>query len=63
MRRSPSIVPADRDVYLVLDDFWPGADEESTDRTAISRPIGGPLAFKAVRSPVFDSFSSEGANA
>ena len=43
MHRSPSIVPhvADRDVYLVLDDFgkrgraWREADEERTDRAAV----------------------------
>ena len=45
MRRSPSIVPhvADRDVYLVLDDFgkrgrsWRETDEERTDRTTVLR--------------------------
>ncbi len=44
MPRSPSIVPdlADRDVYLVLDDFgerlgraWRETDEESADRHAV----------------------------
>jgi hypothetical protein len=44
MRRSPSIVPedADRDVYLVLDDFgsllgraWREADEDDTDRETL----------------------------
>src|SRR5579871_5112353 len=43
MRGSPSIVPhfADRDVYIVLDDFgkrgrsWREMDEERTDRTTV----------------------------
>ena len=43
MRRSPSIVPhvADRDVYIVLDDFgsrgrsWREMDEGRTDRTTV----------------------------
>ncbi len=47
MRRSPSIVPhvADRDVYLVLDDFghlgrsWRETDEESSDRVALIQDL------------------------
>jgi hypothetical protein len=43
MRRSPSIIPetADRDVYLVFDDFgplgrsWREMDEERTDRETV----------------------------
>jgi len=50
MRRSPSIIPdvADRDIYLVLDDFrrlgrsWRETDDQSTDRTAIIQdPLEG----------------------
>jgi hypothetical protein len=44
---SPSIVPhvADRDVYLVLDDFgrlgrsWRETDEQSTDRAAVIQDL------------------------
>ncbi len=47
MRRSPSITPdvADRDVYLVLDDFgrlgrsWRETDEQSSDRTAVVQDL------------------------
>jgi hypothetical protein len=47
MRRSPSIVPetADRDVYLVLDDFgrlgraWREADETETDRATVIQAL------------------------
>ena len=47
MRRSPSIIPdaADRDVYLVLDDFgslgrsWRETDEQSSDRTAVIQDL------------------------
>jgi len=47
LRRSPSIIPdvADRDVYLVLDDFgrlgrsWRDTDEQSSDRTALVQDL------------------------
>ena len=47
MPRSPSIVPdaADRDVYLVLDDFgrlgrsWREIDEERADRETVTRTL------------------------
>jgi hypothetical protein len=48
MRRSPSIVPqkADRDVYLVMDDFgaqlgraWVETNEEATDREILIRDL------------------------
>src|SRR5689334_22961635 len=48
MRRSPSIVPdqADREIYLVLDDFgfragraWRETDEEDTDRETLVRRL------------------------
>jgi hypothetical protein len=47
MRPAPSIVPdnADRDVYLVLDDFgrlgrsWRETDEQSSDRAAIIQDL------------------------
>jgi hypothetical protein len=48
MRTSPSIVPADadRDVYLVLDDFggglgrvWRETDEASTDRATATADV------------------------
>ena len=47
MPRSPSIIPdtADRDVYLVLDDFgrlgrsWREMDEQSTDRPAVIQDL------------------------
>ena len=47
MRRSPSIVPhfADRDVYIVLDDFerrgrsWREIDEGRTDRTTLVQDL------------------------
>jgi hypothetical protein len=48
MRRSPSIVPqqADRDVYLVMDDFgdrlgraWRETDEEDTARKTLIRDL------------------------
>jgi hypothetical protein len=52
MRRSPSIVPqgADRDIYLVLDDFrdrlgraWRKTDEEDTDRETLISAHGRPV--------------------
>jgi hypothetical protein len=48
MRRSPSIVPedADREIYLVLDDFgerlgraWRETDEADTDRETVIRQL------------------------
>ena len=47
MRSSPSIIPddADRDIYLVLDDFgrlrraWRETDERATDRDVLIRDL------------------------
>ena len=60
---SPSIVPhgADRDTYLVLDDFgrigcaWRETDEGSTDRETLIRDLVTGLYNKPVRIVAFNT--------
>jgi hypothetical protein len=64
MRRSPSIVPqkADRDVYLVMDDFgaplgraWVETDEEDTDREILIRDLMDGQHTRPVRIVAFNT--------
>jgi hypothetical protein len=63
MATSPSIVPhgADRDTYLVLDDYgrcvcaWRETDEDSTDRETLIRDLVIGLYSKPVRIVAFNT--------
>ena len=66
MRRSPSIVPreANRDTYLVLDDFggrlgraWGETDEEDTDRETLSWKAS--IAIRCASSPIPEGWSRD----